>query len=89
MSKYNVIVSDEVIGFIDRLGKAERERIMKRLRLLKENPQSAGEPRGKFWILKVGRSGYRIAFHIDENEKTVTVSAIEKRKSSDYKEFYR
>lgn len=89
MPKYQVLLADSVVEYLDKLDKAERERIIKRLRLLEENPQSAGEPRGKFWILKVGRAGYRLAFRILENEKIVRVTAIEKRKSEKYDEFYR
>ncbi len=65
-----------------------RARILKRLKLLEENPRSVGEPRGKFWILKVGRGGYRLAFRIIEEEKDVRVTAIEQRKSDKYGEFY-
>ncbi|MBI2971483.1 MAG: type II toxin-antitoxin system RelE/ParE family toxin [Candidatus Aenigmarchaeota archaeon] len=85
---YNVLVADSVIEFLDTLSKSERDRIMKRLHLLEERPHSAGEPRGKFWILKVGRTDYRLAFRIVEEEHAVRVTAIEKRKSHRYKEFY-
>ena len=61
---------------------------MKRLDLLGQNPQSVGEPRCKFWILKVGRGGYRLAFRILEEDKTIRVTAIEKRRSENYDDFY-
>lgn len=89
MPRYQVLIADSVAGYLDKLNRVERERIIKRLRLLEENPQSAGEPRGKFWVLKAGRAGYRLAFRIIENEKIVRVTAIEKRKSENYNEFYR
>ena len=85
---YKVILADSVAEFIDKLDKGEREKIMKRLDLLEQNPRSVGEPRGKFWILKVGRGGYRLAFRIVEEDKTIRVTAIEKRKSEKYDEFY-
>lgn len=85
---YQVIVAESVVSFLDKLDKGERNRIIKRLRLLENNPHSTGEPRGKFWILKVGRSGYRIAFRIIEEDKTIRITAIEKRKSEKYDEFY-
>jgi len=88
MVKYQVLIADSVVEYLDKLDKVEREKILKRLRLLEENPYSVGEPRGKFWILKVGRADYRLAFRIIENEKVVRVTAIEKRKSRKYKEFY-
>ena len=89
MSKYNVLIADSVIEFLDKLGTNERERIIKRIEKLKENPYSVGEPRGKFWLLKIGRSGYRIAYRVLEGEKAIRITAIEKRKSWKYKDFYR
>ncbi|HLD38702.1 MAG TPA: type II toxin-antitoxin system RelE/ParE family toxin [archaeon] len=88
MPKYQVLIADSVIKYIDKLDEGEREKIIKRLNLLEENPLSVGEPRGKFWALKVGRGGYRLAFNIIENQKIVRVTAIEKRKSEKYDEFY-
>ena len=85
---YKVILADSVFAFISKLDKGERDKIIKRLELLEQNPKSVGEPRGKFWILKVGRGGYRLAFRIIEEEKIVRVTAIEKRKSEKYFEFY-
>lgn len=89
LSKYQVLVAESVEKYLDKLDKTERDQILKRLKLLEVNPQSVGEPRGRFWILKVGRAGYRLTFRIIEQEKTVRVTAIEKRKSSKYEEFYR
>lgn len=86
---YQVIVADSVVSYLDKLGKGERDKILKRLKMLENVPQSVGEPRGKFWILKVGQSGYRLAFRLIEEEKTVRVTAIEKRKSEKYEGFYR
>ncbi len=86
---YEILIADNVVSFMDKLDKNEKERIIKRLELLKSNPKSVGEPRGKFWILKVGRSGYRLAFRVIEEENIVRVTAIEKRKSDKYYEFYR
>jgi mRNA-degrading endonuclease RelE of RelBE toxin-antitoxin system len=85
---YQVLVADSVISFLDRLDPSERNKILKRLKLLEENPKSVGEPRGKFWVLKVGSSGYRLAFRIIEENKTLRVAAIEKRKLKGYERFY-
>ena len=88
MPKYQVLIAESVEKYLDKLDKVERNRIIKRLWLLEENPKSVGEPRGKFWILKVGRAGYRVAFRIIEEEKIVRVTAIEQRRSRKYDEFY-
>ena len=88
MPKYKVLVANSVEKYLDNLDKGERNKIMKRLWLLEENPRSVGEPRGEFWILKVGTSGYRLAFRILEKEKIVRVTKIERRKSSNYGKFY-
>jgi mRNA-degrading endonuclease RelE of RelBE toxin-antitoxin system len=88
MTEYKILIAESVIAYVDRLDKGERDKIIKRLELLKRNPYSVGEPRGKFWLLKVGSTGYRLAFRILENEKTIRVTAIERRSSRKYSEFY-
>ncbi|MBI1974157.1 hypothetical protein HYS54_05060 [Candidatus Micrarchaeota archaeon] len=88
MVGYEVLIADSVDDYLSGLSAAEREKIVKRLRLLEENPRSAGEFRGKFWILKVGQAGYRLAFRILEEEKQIRVTNIARRKSLEYREFY-
>ncbi|GEM_PF-1638020 len=88
MPKYQVLVADIVDKYLEKLDVVEREKIIKRLKLLEENPHSVGESRGKFWILKVGSTGYRLTFKITEEEKIIRVTAIEKRKSHNYSKFY-
>ncbi len=87
--QYQILIADSVISFLDNLDKSERNKILKRLELLRNNPYSVGEPRGKFWILKVGTAGYRLAFRIIEEEKIIRVTAMGKRKSEKYDKFYR
>ena len=89
MARYQVLIAESVEKYLDGLDAGERDRIMKRLLLLEDRPHSVGEQRGKFWILKVGRAGYRLAFRILEQEKLVRVTAIEQRKSHRYEKFYR
>jgi mRNA-degrading endonuclease RelE of RelBE toxin-antitoxin system len=88
MPKYQVLIAESVEKYLDKLDRVERNRIIKRLWLLEENPKSVGEPSGNFWILMVGRAGYRAAFRIIEEEKKEKVTAIEQRKSRKYEEFY-
>jgi len=88
MPLYRVLIADSVDKYLEKIDKGDRERIIKRLRLLEESPYTVGEPRGKFWILKVGRAGYRLAYRVVEEEKVVRVTAIEQRKSERYREFY-
>lgn len=54
MTNYEVLVANSVSEYLDRLDKNERDKVLKRLDLLKQNPKSVGEPRGNFWILKIG-----------------------------------
>ena len=72
---YQVLIAESVDKFLEKLDEFEREKIIKRLEKLRESPEIIGENRGKFWILKVGRSGYRLAYSILEQEKTVRVTA--------------
>lgn len=85
---YKIWIAESVEKYIDKLDSKEKIRVLKRLEMLTKNPKSAGEPRGKFWILKVGREGYRISFRIIEEENIVRVTAIEQRKSEKYNQFY-
>ena len=85
---YKILIAESVEKYIDNLDNSQRTRVLKRLEMLAENPKSVGEPRGKFWILKVGRADYRIAFRIIEEENIVRVTAIEQRKSERYTQFY-
>ena len=88
MANYRVLVAESVDKYLEKLDSFEREKIINRLKKLEENPESVGEFRGKFWILKVGRSGYRLAYLILHHEKVVRVTAIEQRKSWRYDKFY-
>lgn len=88
MPNYQVLIAESVDKYLEKLDPFEKGKIISRLKKLQENPESVGEPRGKFWILKVGRSGYRLAYRIVYEEKTVMVTAIEQRKSWKYDKFY-
>ena len=88
MPNYQVLIAESVEKYLDKLDPFERQRIINRLKKLQENPETAGEPRGKFWILKVGRSGYRLAYRIMDEEKVVRITAIAQRKSWEYDKFY-
>ncbi len=89
MAAYRVVLAESVEEFLERLDLNEKLRVVKRIEKLAESPYTVGEPRGKFWILKVGRAGYRLAYTVDEQQKAVLVSAMEKRKSWRYDRFYR
>ncbi len=46
---YKILIADRVDVYLEKLDKSERERVIKRLRLLEENPillVSPGEPSG-------------------------------------------
>ncbi len=88
MQKYSILVAESVSDYLSKIDSGESEKIIKRISMLELNPKSVGEPRGKFWILKVGSSGYRLAFRILEETKEIRVTAIEKRSSKDYQDFY-
>ena len=87
--KYKIIIAKSVDEFIEKLPENEKERINKRIKKLEIDPRQFSEFRGDFWLLKVGRGGYRISYEFSEVEKLVKILAIEKRASSDYKrKFY-
>ena len=86
MARYEVLIAQRVASFLEKLDSFEKQRILKRIEELAENPFTVGEPRGKFWILKVGRAGYRLAFTVEGTR--IMVASIEQRKSSRYRHFY-
>ncbi len=86
-ASYQILIAESVEKYLDKLDPFEREKIIKKLKQLQESPETVGEPRGKFWILKVGSSGYRLAYRIMDDEQVVRVTAIEK-KSWKYNKFY-
>ncbi|MDY6789605.1 MAG: type II toxin-antitoxin system RelE/ParE family toxin [Candidatus Nanohaloarchaea archaeon] len=89
MSKYEVRLSPEAKSFIEKLDGQRKDRILSRLKRLESDPEHFGERRGDFWVLKIGRSGFRASFNIEEDKKIVKVHLIEKRGSSGYqRKFY-
>ncbi|MFC1455031.1 type II toxin-antitoxin system RelE/ParE family toxin [Candidatus Undinarchaeota archaeon] len=61
----------------------ERQKIIKRIRKLKQYPYFYGEKLvgSNIWSLKVGRSAYRILYEIDEIKGEVTIVSIGRRKN--------
>lgn len=51
MPNYQVLIAESVEKFLDKLDPFERQKIINRLKMLQENPEIIGEPRGKFWIV--------------------------------------
>ena len=87
--KYKIIIARSVNDFIENFPIKEKEKINNRIKKLEIDPEHFGERRGNFWLLKVGRSGYRIAYEFSKSDRIVKILAIEKRGSSDYKrKFY-
>lgn len=85
--KYKVYLADDVEKFLSKLSASEEERIRKRIdKLESENPYHYLERKGDTWILKVGRSGYRVAVDVYENEKKIKILYIQRR-GKFYKEY--
>ena len=53
--RYTVLLAESVEKYIEKLDPFEKLKIIRRLEKLENHPHSAGEPRGTFWILKIGR----------------------------------
>ncbi len=89
MATYKILLAEDVDKFIENLPQNEKIKINKRIEKLEIDPEHFGESRGNFWLLKVGRSGYRLAYSFSKTDKIVKIFAIEKRGSSRYeREFY-
>ncbi len=83
---YQIIISKKVEKFLDQLNNVEYKRILNRIEKLQENPMHYLELKGDTWVEKAGRSGYRIAVEIKEQEKIVEIIFIQKR-SKFYEQF--
>jgi mRNA-degrading endonuclease RelE of RelBE toxin-antitoxin system len=85
--KYKVHLADDAEKFLSKLSTSEEERIRKRIEKLEtENPYHYLERKGDTWVLKVGRSGYRVAVDMDDKQKKAKISYIQKR-SKFYQEY--
>jgi mRNA interferase RelE/StbE len=78
---YNVILKKQVKKFIKKLDKSSREGIIKRLKLLRENPR-VGVPlqrnlRG-LWKLRMGK--YRAVYELNAKELIIYILTIGHRK---------
>ena len=85
--KYKAYLTDDVEKFLSKLSASEEERIRKRIEKLEtENPYHYLERKGDTWVLKVGRSGYRVAVDMDDEQKKAKILYIQKR-SKFYQEY--
>ncbi|MDO8339074.1 MAG: type II toxin-antitoxin system RelE/ParE family toxin [Candidatus Burarchaeum sp.] len=81
--KYNVLLTDEALAALNKLDKAVRERVKKRLEALSTlRPARTLRKHVDVWVLEIG--DYRALYLIDEKAKTRTVFFI-----ADHKEYER
>ncbi|MEM3085594.1 MAG: hypothetical protein QXT68_00430 [Halobacteria archaeon] len=81
---YRVLLAEQVVEFLRKLDRKEQERDAKRIEKLSTDPVHFGENRGDFWLLKMGRGGYRVAYRFSKEEGTVRVLAAERRSGTAY-----
>ena len=87
MMKYKAYLTNDVDKFLSKLSSSEEERIRKRIEKLEtEDPYHYLERKWDTLVLKVGRSGYRVAVDVIEAKKKVKILYIQKR-SRFYKEY--
>mgnify|MGYP001165451200 CR=1 FL=1 len=78
---YNVILKKSVKRFIRKLDKNSKEGIVKRLRLLRDNPRVGVPLHGKFkglWKLRMGK--YRAVYELNQKELIIYILTIGHRK---------
>ncbi|MFO7872481.1 MAG: type II toxin-antitoxin system RelE/ParE family toxin [Candidatus Undinarchaeales archaeon] len=80
---YKVIVAPAANEVLRKLDKFEEKRIIKALKKLAKRPYTVAKHLTKrdAWSLKVGLSGFRVIFRINENQKQVNVVAIGRRRN--------
>ena len=78
---YNVLLKKSVKRFIRKLDKSSKEAIVKRLRLLRDNPRIGVPLQGNLkglWKLRMGK--YRAVYELNAGELIIHVLTIELRK---------
>ncbi len=78
---YEIILQTHAERFLKKLDKLERDRIIKKLRELKENPELGKPLAGNLsglWILRIGI--YRVIYQIRRSELVILVLKIVHRK---------
>ena len=78
---YKVGLADNAKHSLSKLDKFNRKRISKRISKLEENPYRISKrlTGHNLWTLKVGLTGYRLTYHIDEQNKSMTIISIYRR----------
>jgi len=86
---YDLFLTERAVKDLEKMDDSNEERVRKRIKKLEEFPEHYGKPlKGPtgLWVLKVGQSGWRAVYRIDEDEERVTVIAVGHRRNV-YSEF--
>ena len=79
--RYKIIIAPVANNQISKLDRFNRNRIFKRISKLKDDPYRISKrlTGHNLWTLKVGLTGYRLTYHIDEQNKSMTIISIYRR----------
>jgi mRNA interferase RelE/StbE len=80
--QYNIVLAETAQRFLNKCDKDLKERIIKKIILLKENPQLGKPLVGRlsgWWSLRIG--DYRVIYQVKNNELIIVVIRIGHRKN--------
>ncbi len=84
---YRVSVPNKVVKQLDKIPRKDYPSISKAIQGLKETPRPVGCKKllESFYRIRVG--DFRIIYWIDDKNKTIVITKVERRKERTYKQF--
>jgi len=82
--QYDILLTDQAVEDLRKLEDNIEKRIRKKIKELSTYPEHFGKRlKGpeNLWVLKVGRSGWRIIFRLHKGEKRIVIITIGHRRN--------
>lgn len=81
---YDIFLTEQAVNDLQKLDSNIEKRIRKKIKQLSDFPEHYGKPlKGpkNLWVLKIGRSDWRVIFKIKEDEEIITIITIGHRRN--------
>ena len=81
---YEILLTEQAVEDLRKLDNNIEERIRKKIKQLSDYPEHYGKPlKGpkNLWVLKIGRSDWRVIFRIDEEQDKIIIITIGHRRN--------
>ncbi|MEF8875066.1 MAG: type II toxin-antitoxin system RelE/ParE family toxin [Candidatus Thermoplasmatota archaeon] len=81
---YEILLTEQAVEDLRKLDDNIEERVRKKIKQLSDYPEHYGKPlKGpkNLWVLKIGRSDWRVIFRIDEEQDEIIIITIGHRRN--------